>query len=178
MNDLLMDLLKNACIAVIVITIFYGLYVYSRNHYEKIKAELPGEIATLNTIYYNNEAIASRDKMVAENFSFMATPHTLKGAAAMTGAEEFWSCLSPGDLLVEFAFSLSVEFGGKAKLVLIDPEGYVKVITENANQAQQTMTEKTLLLGKKGWYCIKLVCCDHPRFNLELRANKGRFLLD
>lgn len=189
MNDLLRiistnDRLKFICVASIFAVSFYLMYLCARKQNEKLKAEIPGRIATLNAVYDNDEAIAGRDKMVVEDFSLMAVARSFKdvgsltGASTITGAMEFWSCSSQGGLLVVFTCALSVEFGGRAKLVLIDPDGCVKVITENAANAQQDLTEKTLLLSKKGYYRIKLVGQNHPRVNVNLSANKGNFSLD
>lgn len=132
--------------------------------------------AKYNPIYDDDARIASNsDSSFASNSVSNTKAHEFTLSATMTGMQTIWRYTSPDDREAELTFSLGVSSGGKAKLVLIAPDGTVTVLTENTGSETGADSETKLVTLKKGRNRIKIVGYDAPRLELKLSADVGQF---
>ncbi len=88
--------------------------------------------------------------------------------ATMSGTETVWEYDAETAMDVKVFSILSVTEGGRAKLVLIQPDDEVIILEENTDNSVYTdYLEQTVSL-KPGNCRIKIVCAESPKFELKL----------
>lgn len=97
-------------------------------------------------------------------------------ARAFTGTKTVWSYNVKNEGNVTFSYLLSVNGGGKAKLVLITPENEVITLAENIDNTEtEEMQSQTVYLNK-GKNRIKIVGYDEPKLTLVLSVDVGELV--
>lgn len=129
-------------------------------------------------IYDDDAAIASLTDNMAAISSIGSTDgdngYTLS-AASMSGVETLWEYNAPEDCELELAYRLSVLEGGKAKLVLVGPDGAVATISENTDHTVMEDAETVTLSLPKGKNRIRIVGFEAPKYELSLTIDEGKF---
>lgn len=134
-----------------------------------------GSDADRNAIYDDDAKIAkSADSSYANMSVYSGGDNELSmSARTFTGAKTLWRYTAQNDCDVTFSYSLSVSNGGKAKLVLITPDGEVIILSENVdNTTTDEMQSQTVSLNK-GNNRIKIVGYEDPSLNLILQVDVG-----
>ncbi len=138
----------------------------------------------VNDIYHSDrEIVKSEDRHSA---SLSVYDQTFVGelgqmyAASYVGIETLWSHDAVQNDVVTVQYEL-LSRDGKAKLVLIAPDGEITLLaenTENTLEDPSSTTEPEALQTqtfslKKGRNRIRVVACDDPALRLRLRVDVG-----
>lgn len=129
---------------------------------------------TMTSLYDDDEKIASE----SDTYSFDETMQEIDqqnfGAEIerMEGTSTIWSYKAESDEDIEIHAFLKVD-AGKAKLVLIDPDNTVSIITKG-NRGDVASNDGTLAV-KKGENRIKLVGGKNTKLVVNLSISKGTF---
>ncbi|MDR2933448.1 MAG: hypothetical protein LBV27_10125 [Oscillospiraceae bacterium] len=128
-----------------------------------------------NAIYDDDKAIAGVDSVVVltsigtclDEGSYEIT------IASQTGAQTVWRCDADSDTgTVNLSCRMTVSDGGKAKIVLIDPDNVVTTLLEAAAGDDEQLTEYTFD-AEKGRYRIKIVAADGAAIKAGIDFDKG-----
>jgi hypothetical protein len=92
----------------------------------------------------------------------------------MTGSRTLWRYHADSDAKATLSYSFSVTAGGKAKLVLVTPDGEVIMLAENTGNAENSEMQTQTVSLKKGRNRIKIVGHDYPEFELRLSIDAGQ----
>lgn len=126
----------------------------------------------MSYLYSNNKKISSDNSFSANNTKQTLDEHGYVGKLEFEGVDTIWSYNTETDTEVEISYLLSVT-KGKAKLVLIKPDGEVEIIFESKDNNKQSKTNSTKLSLTKGENKIKLVAKDNANIELKIDASKG-----
>lgn len=126
-------------------------------------------------LYDNN------DKIAAETNSFNLSgikqvalkEHYSANIGKMEGMDTVWIYNAEEDERVDFTYLLKV-YSGKAKLVLISPEGEILTIAECDEEMEEAVS--TGFYVSKGKNRIKIVTGSETEFDVDLSASAGKFL--
>ena len=130
----------------------------------------------LNDAYHDNAEIARTGDSNSTRGARSSTigNELTVSTTGMTGTRTIWRYTANSEVDVTFSYSLSVNGGGKAKLVLIAPDGEVIILAENTdNTTNREMQSQTITL-RRGNNRVKIVGFDAPAFDLKLTVNVGR----
>ncbi len=135
-----------------------------------------GSEADLSALYGDDAKIAkSADSSFADLSVYGGSDGELSMyAQGFTGTKTLWRYTAEKDGDVTFSYSLSVDKGAKAKLVLISPDGGVTVLLENTDNAVAGEIQSQTISVKKGKNRIKIVGYEETGIDLVLRADVGR----
>lgn len=130
-------------------------------------------VNTMSALYSNDSKISSdtnsfnlnEEEQRIDNQEYI-------GQLQFEGMDTIWKYDAEEDINVEISYNLSVT-GGKAKLVLIYPEGKLETIVENKDNKIQEQEENTTLALKEGNYTIKLVGANKAQIDLRFKASAG-----
>lgn len=131
----------------------------------------------LNARYDNDEWIANGGGLHYYVTHYSTGSNGLGFRGTLTGIEDLWTYTIHEKTAIGVSHALSVESGGRAKLVLVDPDKQVTILTENADQTtQEVMTTQYFTLEKSGQYKIKIVGQDDPKCSLTLFVDRGKYV--
>ncbi len=129
----------------------------------------PGE-----RFYDNEKGIAGQTNSYnLTNYSGSQDENTVSGSAEkMEGMDTIWNYTSPDNTEVNLSWKLSVS-SGKAKLVLIDPDGNLSTLVECEASAGGEQNGSGTFEIKKGENRVKLVGAEETSLEFEFTADKG-----
>lgn len=127
----------------------------------------------MNSLYSNESKISSdtnsfnlnEEQQRVDNQEYI-------GQLEFEGMDTIWTYDAKEDINVEISYKLSVT-EGKAKLVLVHPEGRLETITENKENKIQEQEENITLALERGSYRIKLVGANKAQIDLSFKASAG-----
>ena len=90
----------------------------------------------------------------------------------MEGMDTLWSFDAEEDTILDITYILNVS-SGKAKLVLINPDGELSIIAECSSEMAEPA--QSVLNLEKGKNRIKLVAAEKAKFDIELSISEGTF---
>lgn len=130
---------------------------------------------SMNTLYSNDKKIASD----SNSFNLNSDKQSIDGQAyngklEFEGMDTLWKYKADKDYKIDISYLLSVA-KGKAKLVLIYPDGTVTNIEENTDKAKPNELSTTSLTLLKGENRIKLVGANKAQIDLEVKISEGEF---
>lgn len=124
--------------------------------------------------YDNEKGIAGQTNSYnLTNYSGSQDENTVSGSAEkMEGMDTIWNYTSPDNTEVTLSWKLSVS-SGKAKLVLIDPDGNLSTLVEcEASSGGEQEGSGTFEI-KQGENRVKLVGAEETALEFEFTADKG-----
>ena len=129
----------------------------------------PGE-----RFYDNEKGIAGETNSYnLTNYSGSQDDNTVSGSAEkMEGMDTIWNYTAPDDTEVTLSWKLSVS-SGKAKLVLIDPEGNLSTLVECEASSGGEQEGLGTFEIKQGENRVKLVGAEETALEFEFTADKG-----
>jgi len=124
--------------------------------------------------YDNEKGIAGQTNSYnLTNYSGSQDENTVSGSAEkMEGMDTIWNYTSPDNTEVNLSWKLSVS-SGKAKLVLIDPDGNLSTLVECEASAGGEQNGSGTFEIKKGENRVKLVGAEETSLEFEFTADKG-----
>ena len=134
--------------------------------------------AKLDEIYDDDVEIAKRSDSYSTSiytYSYVGNEANYH-ARSLSGMKTVWEYEAVGECEVTIAFSLSVEKGGSAKLVLVNPDDEVIVLYENTNNTVTDSMQTMQISMTKGMYRIKVVGRDKPEIDLVMHVSTGNFV--
>ena len=129
----------------------------------------PGE-----RFYDNEEGIAGETNSYnLTNYSGSQDDNTVSGSAEkMEGMDTIWNYTASDDTEVILSWKLSVS-SGKAKLVLIDPDGNLSTLVECEASSDGEQEGSGTFEIKQGENRVKLVGAEETALEFEFTADKG-----
>ena len=123
-----------------------------------------------NDIYDDDSKIARASDSFAALTSFSRGDGRVftMSASAMSGTQTIWQGDADSGQALVVDYSLSMEEGGKVKLVLISPSGQVTVLAECTEPGAAVEGQLGETLTESGKYRIKVVGRDGPKYTLRL----------
>lgn len=124
--------------------------------------------------YDNDELIAS----TSNSYNLIGFTQVIDGQSyvgsveKIEGMDTVWTYDADNDTSVSIEYLLSVE-SGKAKLVLISPDGTLSTIVEVTSEAGMDEAVSESLSVVKGKNRIKLVAGENTKADLELSISEG-----
>ena len=126
-------------------------------------------------IYKDDKKIVSEvDSFNIRNAKHVNDKEGYDGELYFEGMDTIWAIDSNEDSDIEISYLLSVS-KGKAKLVLIKPNGELETIVESDKEMKEDSNIETTISVKKGKNRIKLVGKDDARIHLKCKAEDGEF---
>ena len=124
--------------------------------------------------YDNEKGIAGQTNSYnLTNYSGSQDENTVSGSAEkMEGMDTIWNYTSPDDTEVTLSWKLSVS-SGKAKLVLIDPDGNLSTLVECEASSGGEQEGLGTFEIKQGENRVKLVGAEETALEFEFTADKG-----
>ncbi|MEW8960172.1 MULTISPECIES: hypothetical protein [Peptostreptococcaceae] len=127
----------------------------------------------MSYLYYNDKEISSDTNSFSLNDESQTIDNqSYVGKIEFEGMDTIWEFNSETNTEVEISYLLSVT-KGKAKLVLIKPDGDLETIVENKNNTKKSKMNSTKLSITKGENRIKLVAQDNAQIELEINVSNG-----
>ena len=131
---------------------------------------------SMGSIYSNEEKIAGdTNSYNLDVIEQKIDGHKFTGNIEFEGMDTIWKYQAEEDSLIDITYLIKLT-SGKAKLVLISPDGDVVEIVENTDKSDLTETSTTPLSLKKGENRIKLVAKDNAKISFEIGIEVGDFL--
>ena len=129
----------------------------------------PGE-----RFYDNEKGIAGETNSYnLTNYSGSQDDNTVSGSAEkMEGMDTIWNYTASDDTEVILSWKLSVS-SGKAKLVLIDPDGNLSTLVECEASSDGEQEGSGTFEIKQGENRVKLVGAEETALEFEFTADKG-----
>lgn len=121
------------------------------------------------TVYDNNRRIAGQSNTYNKvNYKQSQKDNTYKISCELfEGMDTIWNYNASEDMEIQMEYTLAVE-SGKAKLVLISPDGEVETITEVTNENEVNDSVEVTLQLEEGENRIKLVGGADTSVDLEM----------
>lgn len=129
----------------------------------------------MNLIYSNDKKIANDSNsynLTDDKQNIDGQIYT--GEFEFEGMDALWTYKTEQDCKIDISYLLSLS-RGKAKLVLITPDGAVTNIVENTDNSKQNELTTTSLSLLKGENRIKLVAANKAQIELEVKIDEGDF---
>ena len=131
---------------------------------------------SMGSIYSNEEKIAGdTNSYNLDVIEQKIDGHKFTGNIEFEGMDTIWKYQAEEDSLIDITYLIKLT-SGKAKLVLISPDGDVVEIVENTDKSDLTEASTTPLSLKKGENRIKLVAKDNAKISFEIGIEVGDFL--
>ena len=124
--------------------------------------------------YDNEKEIAGQTNSYnLTNYSGSQDDNTVSGSAEkMEGMDTIWNYTASDDTEVILSWKLSVS-SGKAKLVLIDPDGNLSTLVECEASSDGEQEGSGTFEIKQGENRVKLVGAEETALEFEFTADKG-----
>ena len=124
--------------------------------------------------YDNEKGIAGQTNSYnLTNYSGSQDDNTVSGSAEkMEGMDTIWNYTASDDTEVILSWKLSVS-SGKAKLVLIDPDGNLSTLVECEASSDGEQEGSGTFEIKQGENRVKLVGAEETALEFEFTADKG-----
>ena len=124
--------------------------------------------------YDNEKGIAGQTNSYnLTNYSGSQDENTVSGSAEkMEGMDTIWNYTASDDTEVILSWKLSVS-SGKAKLVLIDPDGNLSTVVECEASSDGQQEGSGTFEIKQGENRVKLVGAEETALEFEFTADKG-----
>lgn len=130
----------------------------------------------MNSLYSNNKEISSDTNSFSLNNDNQALDEKgYVGKLEFEGMDTIGEFNPERNTEVEISYLLSVT-KGKAKLVLIKPDGDLETIVENKDNTKQSKMNSTKLSITKGENRIKLVAQDNAQIELKINVSNGELI--
>lgn len=125
-------------------------------------------------VYDDDQKIASTSNSFNLTNVYQASEdgHFTASVEKMKGMDTLWSIDAEEGITLDITYTLNVS-SGKAKLVLINPDGELSIIAECSSE--MTEPAQSVLNLEKGKSRIKLVATDKAKFDIELSISEGKF---
>lgn len=130
---------------------------------------------SMGSIYSNEEKIASDNNSYNLDVKEQKIDgHKFTGNIEFEGMDTIWKYQAEEDSLIDITYLIKLT-AGKAKLVLISPDGDVIDIVEITDKSDLMEASTTSLSLKKGENRIKLVATDNAKISFEIEIEVGDF---
>lgn len=131
---------------------------------------------SMGAIYSNEKKIASDNNSYNLDVKEQKIDgNKFTGNIAFEGMDTIWKYQAEKDSLIDITYLIKLT-AGKAKLVLISPDGDVVNIVETTDKSDLMEASTTSLSLKKGENRIKLVAADNAKISFEIGIEVGDFL--
>lgn len=130
---------------------------------------------SMDSIYDDNSKIANEsDSFGLDKSNETIETESYKGYVELSGSGTVWRYKSNEDFDLEITYNLSVN-SGKAKIVLISPDGTVVTLVENTEKAIMEGETSITLPIKKGDNRIKIIGYKKADIDIKLHIDEGTF---
>lgn len=131
---------------------------------------------SMGAIYSNEKKIASDNNSYNLDVKEQKIDgNKFTGNIAFEGMDTIWKYQAEEDSLIDITYLIKLT-AGKAKLVLISPDGDVVNIVETTDKSDLMEASTISLSLKKGENRIKLVAADNAKISFEIGIEVGDFL--
>lgn len=130
---------------------------------------------SMNLVYTNDKEIANDSNsynLTDDKQNIDGQVYT--GEFEFEGMDTLWTYETDQDCKIDISYLLSLS-RGKAKLVLITPDGAVTNIVENTNNSKKDKLTTISLSLLKGENRIKLIAANKAQIELEVQIDQGDF---
>ncbi len=130
---------------------------------------------SMNLVYTNDKEIANDSNsynLTDDKQNIDGQVYT--GEFEFEGMDTLWTYETDQDCKIDISYLLSLS-RGKAKLVLITPDGAVTNIVENTDNSKQDELTTVSLSLLKGENRIKLIAANKAQIELEVQIDQGDF---
>lgn len=129
----------------------------------------------MNSLYTNDKKISSDSNSYNLNDETQNIEgQKYSGSYEFEGMDTLWKYEVERDCEIDISYLLTVT-KGKAKLVLISPDGTLTTITENVDNSKQNGLDNISLSLQKGENRIKLIAANKAHIEIEVQINEGEF---